>query len=188
MFQQQQQQQHPVSWGWSSPMPDGWPPFPETKQGSQIQFSPISLFPALMSRCVVDQTHPVFPAVRHKLSRTQAWTFFYLSFHTNWVFVEVCVWFRYLNRTNESLSLFSLISRSFNHISCFLTKINQLQASLKASLSWPRYLFCTFVFKRRRWAICIIRYSSNRSLQMSDSCNYRTRPDVSLCCFLSWNN
>ncbi len=66
---QQQQQQHPVSWGRGSPVADGWPPLPETKQGSQIEFSPISQFPALMSRCILDQTHLVFPPCWDRLSR-----------------------------------------------------------------------------------------------------------------------
>lgn len=43
----------PVSWG-------SWRPLPETKQCSQMDFSPINHFPALMSRCISDQTRPVF--------------------------------------------------------------------------------------------------------------------------------
>lgn len=52
------------------------------------------------------------------------------------------------------------------------------------SLSWPRYLLCRFVFRGRLWPICLLHNSSNWSLQMFDSHNYRTRPDVSLCCKL----
>lgn len=43
-------------------LPASCRPLPETKQGSQIEFPlSISQFPALMSRCILDQTHLVFP-------------------------------------------------------------------------------------------------------------------------------
>lgn len=63
-----QQQPRRVSWDRGSPMAGGRLPLPETKHSGQIKFSPITPFPTLRSRWVLDQKHLVFPPCReHKL-------------------------------------------------------------------------------------------------------------------------
>lgn len=63
------QQQHLVSLEGSVLMADGWLPLPETKQRSQIEFSLISHFQALMSHCILDQNTLFFLPWWDKISR-----------------------------------------------------------------------------------------------------------------------